>query len=167
MESDIEPPPPVPLSEVQLEALIDGLHSFDATFMFSYRPSTGETVIEVDVEGNPIAVEDFDPLVIPVEFVGSRSGYRDREDFVALLGDGPLAERLTKALGGRRPYRDFGDALDHSSTHPDVLGEWMAFDRARRTRRAIAWLRNYELISEAELDEAFETYADPDVTPRR
>lgn len=73
-----------------------------------------------------------------VDAVGSRSGYRDMEVFIATLEDEHLAEVLSTAISGQGAFRRFKDAL---ARHPEAADRWYAFseDRVRgRARECLA-----------------------------
>ena len=159
-------PPPIPLDQVDLDALSSTLHSFDGYFGFSYKPSTGEIRNEVDEHGNPVDLDAYPPDVVPIEYLGNRGAYRDMEDFIAALGDCPVAERLEQAIRGKHAFRSFKEVLvEHvEQAGQPVKAEWHAFSDARRYRRTITWLRSWDLIDEPTRDAAFATHADPPVT---
>lgn len=87
------------------------------------------------------AEEDEDAVAGPrwlwVEPVGSRSGYRDMEVFIATLEDDHLAEVLTTAIRGHGAFRRFKDAL---APHQEAADRWYAFSEDRVRGRARAWL---------------------------
>lgn len=68
---------------------------------------------------------------------GSRDGYRDMEDFIALVDDDRLAGRLEVAIAGRGAFRRFKDVL---WDQPEPLTQWHAFSDDRHRGRARAWL---------------------------
>jgi len=143
-------PPPVPLDQVDMEALVTALHSFDGYLGFSYCPSTGQVQVEADEQGNPIEVDDYDPLVVPIDYVGNRGSFKDMEDFVALREDADVADRLARALREKRPFRAFADAVYRAEDEgcSGIISEWQEFSEARRTRRALVWLREWDLIDD-------------------
>lgn len=82
--------------------------------------------------------EDEDPeRWLWVDCEGSREGYRDMELFVERLGDGPVADRVARALYGPRPFRRFKDRL---ADEPELLAQWFAFSHDRQRGRARRWL---------------------------
>lgn len=70
-----------------------------------------------------------------VDPVGSRSGYRDMEVFIATLDDEHLAELLSTAISGQGGFRRFKEAI---ARHPEAADRWYAFreDRVRGRARA-------------------------------
>ncbi len=72
-----------------------------------------------------------------VEPEGSRDSFRDMEGFIGTVADAALARRLDTALGGRRPFRHWKDAL---SAWPDELERWYGWSEERRIGRAREWL---------------------------
>jgi hypothetical protein len=69
--------------------------------------------------------------------IGSRSGYRDMEDFIETLGDSGKADRLTIAIEGRGAFRRFKNVLDR---WPEDFTRWHAFSDDRQRGRAREWL---------------------------
>ncbi len=95
---------------------------------------------------------------VVVEPAGSRSGYRDMEDFAALLPDRRVAEMLVRAVAGRGAFRRFGDVL---SDLPEVREQWSRFRNARARRRALDWLESQGLVSAAHAGRVRGSYPDP------
>jgi hypothetical protein len=83
--------------------------------------------------------ESFDPDRWLFFQPASGEGYRDMVDFTTALPDGPLQERLSRALEGRGAFRRFRDVLyDHT---PEVqVKRWLLFRDERRLGRARDWL---------------------------
>jgi Uncharacterised protein family (UPF0158) len=82
--------------------------------------------------------EDGDPQRwLWVDSTGSRSGYRDMEQFIADIDDPEVADRLSIAISGRGAFRRFRDTL---SRWPDLFTRWQAFSDDRQRGRARAWL---------------------------
>lgn len=97
--------------------------------VFDYTEETGG-----DDEGED---EGEDQHWLWVHCEGSRSGYRDMELFLDRVGDGPLADRLARAIQGRGAFRRFKDVL---GDHPALLSRWYGFSDDRQRGRARAWL---------------------------
>lgn len=58
------------------------------------------------------------------------------EDFVATVSDRTAAERLDRALAGRKPFRHFKDAL---LDFPALREAWFEFEHAEHARLAKEW----------------------------
>lgn len=89
--------------------------------------------------------DDDDDRWLWVESEGSRDGYRDMEWFISVLDEPKAAERLGRAIDGRRPFRRFSDELDR---WPDLIGPWLAFSDERKRGRARAWLADQGYAAE-------------------
>jgi len=72
-----------------------------------------------------------------VDPVGSCSGYRDMQLFIATVVDEHLAELLSMAISGKGAFRRFKDAI---ARHPEAADPWYAFSEDRVRGRARAWL---------------------------
>jgi len=72
-----------------------------------------------------------------VRNLGSRSGYRDMEEFIDTVGDPGRADRLAIAIEGRGAFRRFKDVL---ARWPGELDRYFAFSNERHRGRARAWL---------------------------
>jgi hypothetical protein len=82
--------------------------------------------------------EDDDPhRWLWVDSTGSRSGYRDMEQFISDIDDPEVADRLSIAISGRGAFRRFRDTL---SRWPDLMTRFQAFSDDRQRGRARAWL---------------------------
>jgi hypothetical protein len=69
--------------------------------------------------------------------LGSRDAWHDMGDFIELVEDGELADRLERAIHGRGAFRHFKDVL---AEHGDLLHVWFRFADDRKRGRARAWL---------------------------
>jgi hypothetical protein len=79
-------------------------------------------------------------LIEPIE---SSEAFRVMEDFVDQCGDDQLGRALGQALGQRKPFRQFKDAL---AVHPTEREAWFAFER--QAMEAIArWWRGDHVIA--------------------
>ena len=74
----------------------------------------------------------------------SSTGWSDMSDFIDTLDDARLADRLQRAIHGRRPFRHFRDAL---AEHPDELTRFHLFADERQRGRARRWLADHGLRS--------------------
>lgn len=71
---------------------------------------------------------------IEVSRTDSRTGYRDREDFIATVLDPRFQKRPGAAIAGRGAFRRFQDAL---LDDPDERDRWHAFQAARVRARVL------------------------------
>ncbi len=94
---------------------------------------------DLEFRGDEEEDEDDEDRWLYVESEGSRDGYRDMELFIADVeeSDPAFAEELSRALGGRRPFRRFGDAVWR---RPEQLTRWQWFSNDRHRGRARHWL---------------------------
>ena len=90
--------------------------------------------IETDID------HDFEDrsrwLLIGAEGLGA--AYQDMVAFIDTINDTALAERLDRALGGKRAFRRFRSVLDDSSQAD--FTRWHRFSADSQRGRARAWL---------------------------
>ena len=72
-----------------------------------------------------------------VRKLGSRSGYRDMQEFIGTVGDPGRADRLAIAIEGRGAFRRFKDVL---ARWPGELDRYFAYSEERHRGRARSWL---------------------------
>jgi hypothetical protein len=98
-----------------------------------------QSAIDYAVEVGDVDEDDLERSErwLPVEREGSRSGYRDMEDFIETVTDPRRISALVRAIDGRAPFRRFKDAL---AGWPGELDRWLAFSEERRLGRARAYL---------------------------
>ncbi len=78
-------------------------------------------------------VEDgFGKRYVSVPYASSDEGYRDMEDFVEMVKDQDLKEKLCIAIDGRGAFRRFKDVL---LGYPEERERWFKFKDARVTER--------------------------------
>lgn len=82
---------------------------------------------------------------LAVDPLPSAFGYALMEQFAADLGDRAARAALERALGGRRPFRAFKDAL---IDYPQVREAWFRFRDERVLAEAQAWLEVEEIEPE-------------------
>ena len=75
---------------------------------------------------------------------GSREGWWDMSEFAETIDDLALADRLQRAIHGRRAFRRFRDEL---AEHPDELTRFHLFADERQRGRARRWLAEHGLRS--------------------
>ncbi|TDE94795.1 hypothetical protein EXU48_08330 [Occultella glacieicola] len=112
-----------------------------------FDPATGQVIPSfegeaLDADGEPADAGEQD--WVPVEPVGSRTGYGDMEVFTAAVADPAVRRRLELALEGHGPFRRFRDAL-HEAPEP-LRAAWFRFRDARAESRAIEWLVRLDLV---------------------
>jgi hypothetical protein len=72
----------------------------------------------------------------------SHEGWWDMSEFTETVDDPALADRLLRAIHGRRAFRRFRDAL---ADHPDELTRFHLFADERQRGRARRWLADHGL----------------------
>jgi hypothetical protein len=126
-------------------------------------PETGKIVLwtgEGGVDGtNPVDLDDLDLAVIRP--LPSYVWYQDMADFIDLVSDDRAARRLARAINGRGAFRRFKDEL--TEEYPHLLQPWYDFRDTRAARRAVEWLLDESLISDAAADRFFAEHPDPSV----
>ena len=88
-------------------------------------------------------VDDDEDRWLWVE-AGSREGWWDMSEFAETVDDPALADRLQRAIHGRRAFRRFRDEL---AEHPDELTRFHLFADERQRGRARRWLAEHGLRS--------------------
>jgi hypothetical protein len=139
------------LSAFDLEALSEALEDNSPGATWWVDPGTGEVGfltdedrLASDDDPNRLSRDELENRgVLWVEPMGSRAGYADMEDFIALVPDRRAADLLTRAIAGRGAFRRFKDTLYE---FPDLRPHWFTFKDARMERRAVAWLADHRLV---------------------
>ena len=128
------------LERVDLAELAEALEDHSDFTEWWFHPATGE--IEPWTDDMPEAVDP--DLAHPEErgFVfiqplDSSEGYRDLQDFTALVRDPRARDLLERAIEGRGAFRRFKDTLFE---FPELRQAWFKFSDARMERRALEWL---------------------------
>lgn len=96
----------------------------------------------VDEEDLPPGFDAEDLRWIGIEPVESSESWAWMEDFIATLADPHLAEQLSRAIHGRKPFRHFKDVL---AEHPAEREAWFAFERACLTLAAERWCLGWSI----------------------
>lgn len=94
-----------------------------------------------------------------IDPIDSRESYDELAQFAAMVRDPKARDALERAIAGRGAFRRFKDVL---AEYPDLRAHWFKFHDTRLERRAIEWLRDEGLITEAEADRAIAARPDPD-----
>lgn len=112
------------------------------------NPETGEVWLCCDgeipgIDSGDITEEDIEGWVsIPGH--GSQSAYADMVDFVAVVPDPSLRQRLEEALDGSGAFRRFRNVAYDTA---DEIGKaWNRFSDARACARAARWLQAKGLV---------------------
>jgi hypothetical protein len=99
---------------------------------------TGELLPEDELPGWGEGEKAPDnPSLVSVSGVDPAEGFRDMEDFVAIVEDPACRLTLTRALGGRGSFSRFRDAL---SAYPEEREHWFKFKEERVRVRILEWL---------------------------
>lgn len=106
---------------------------------------------------NPIDLEQLD--LLPVEPIPSRVWYTDMVDFAKQVSDAAARQRLARALSGRGAFRRFKNEMYEE--YPDLVSVWQGFHVTRAQRRAVGWLLDQGLISEAAAHDFTADHPDP------
>ena len=106
---------------------------------------------------NPIDLDEV--VLLPIDPLPSHVWYADMADFTCGISDDAARRRLTRALSGRGAFRHFKNELHQE--YPELVSLWHAFRDARAQRRAVGWLLDQELISEAAADGFVVDHPDP------
>lgn len=93
-----------------------------------------------------------------IEPLPSRFGYGDMEDFLAHVADPRAADLLGRAIAGRGAFRRFKDTL---VDFPELRELWFRFRDTRSRRRAIEFLVDESIVSDADARQTLAGLADP------
>jgi predicted nucleotidyltransferase len=131
------------LESVDLGDLANALedHSFEHSWWLD--PETGEIVLWSDYSREQGEPEPEVRGLIPIEPILSHEGYRDMEDFIALVRDPRARELLERAIEGRGAFRRFKDTLFE---FPELREAWFRFHDARMKKRALEWLADGDVV---------------------
>lgn len=145
------------LSVIDLGMLAIALEDHPHDGSWWLNPETGEVWYCGHDLGEPDPEEQGAVFVAPLP---SSEAYRDMEEFISLVPNRRAADLLSRAIGGRGAFRRFKDTLFE---FPDLREAWFRFHDVRAQRRAIAWLRDEELIDEAVAERALAEHLDPQI----
>jgi len=132
---------------VNADELIVALESTDGEVDWYLDLSTGAVVPVVGdlLDEDPSmaeALESEPDRFFPIDPISSHEAFSIMEAFVAGLPQGAPTDRLTAALGQRRPFRHFKDAL---LEWPHIREQWFRFHNARMRQVAEDWITGNEL----------------------
>lgn len=119
--------------------------NFDMDAGWYLDTESGEVLLDRDENGEIIEDMANDPRYLSIEQIPSHEAFAVMADFVDELDDERVAQRLSRALSGRKPFRAFKDAL---CDFPDVREAWFDFEREANLRLAKEWCENHGIISE-------------------
>jgi hypothetical protein len=80
-------------------------------------------------------------------------------DFAEKISDEQAGRRLARAIRGRGAFRHFKDELHEE--YPHLVPVWYAFRDARAQRRAVEWLVDNDLVTEAEAERFLAVHPEP------
>lgn len=147
------------LDRVDLGELCSALEDNSPEDEWWLDPATGELELRSayldGAEGN----EDLLERLVLVDPIGSHEAYADMEDFATRVRDPRARDLLLRAIAGRGAFRRFKDTL---LDFPELREAWFGFHDARMKRRAIAWLRDRELIPADVADGALADIEEPE-----
>lgn len=83
--------------------------------------------------------EGYGDTVIEVPQVETHEAYEDMADFVDMVSDRRLRERLADAIDGRGAFSRFRHTLGQ---HPGERERWFAFKEQRMRQRVLDWLES-------------------------
>ncbi|MBI2310907.1 MAG: hypothetical protein HYU77_00175 [Betaproteobacteria bacterium] len=124
--------------KIKRDDLIDAL-----TFRFELTEGawyldreTGDVLLKTeDLDDLPEDIEE-NPRYLEINAISSHEEFRIMEDFVATVEDIAAADRLGRALEGRKPFRRFKDALPD---YPDLRERWFRFEEDAHAVLAAEW----------------------------
>ncbi|HMB20840.1 MAG TPA: UPF0158 family protein [Spirochaetota bacterium] len=98
-----------------------------------------EDEFEEDVEGySHNLVGRYPDRFLFIEPIESREAFNIMGMFVSTINDDFVRERLGSALSGRKPFRNFKDAL---LDFPEIRERWFEFQYEELKKCAITWLQ--------------------------
>jgi hypothetical protein len=150
------------LDRIDLEELCHALEDHSDLSSWFIDSRTGKLHLFSDSmwDGEDVG-RDFEPPddCHRIEPLDSRESYQDLAEFTAMVRDPKTRDLLERAIAGRGAFRRFKDVL---AEFPELRAAWFKFHDARLERRAIEWLRDEGLVTEAEADRAVAARPDPD-----
>lgn len=94
-----------------------------------------------------------------IEPLSSRESYADMADFADAVVNPQVAGRLHRAITGRGAFRRFKDELWELG---ELRDSWFAFHNARMIKRAVEWLVDEQLVSDAAAESYLNAHPPPD-----
>ncbi len=147
------------LSTVDLGDLVTALDDHSDHGHWLLDAETGEVWFRPhDLDDMPELDPELRSDVRAIDALPPAVGYRDMEDFVAGVTDRRVGDLLSRAIAGRGAFRRFKDTLFE---FPELRQIWFTFRDTRMQRRAIEFLVDEGLISDAEAGAALADLPDP------
>ncbi len=106
---------------------------------------------------NPVEINELD--LIPIDPLPSYVWFQDMADFADGISDSAAGRRLSQALQGRRPFRQFKNQVHEH--HPELISSWHALRDIRAQRRAVEWLLDQGLIHDTAAQQFASDHPDP------
>lgn len=130
--------------EIDPEDLMHALGSHSDSLEISWYLDSETGAVLLDSPDADELPEDFadDPRYIYIEPIESHLAYETMQDFVETLPEGRLADALQHALAGRKPFRQFKDAL---LDYPEARESWFRFEADFEMRQAAAWCAEHDI----------------------
>ena len=115
------------------------LHLLDGALLGAVEDEDTETLPDWQRDMIPIAeaVLAGDENLVEVPRLESRDSFEVMRDFIGQLKDPAARDRLNEAIAGRKPFRQFKDALE---AFPAIREKWFAFEAEEYERLAREWL---------------------------
>ncbi len=88
--------------------------------------------------GIPDDIQD-NPRYLCITPFESYQTYPIMEDFIETLEAGKIADRLTQAINGRKPFRHFKDTL---LEYPGLSEQWFQFEETALIRMTETWCKD-------------------------
>jgi hypothetical protein len=149
------------LEQIDLDELCHALEDHSGLSSWFIDTKSGKLHLLSDSmwDGEDVG-RDFEPpddcrRIHPVD---SSESYDDLAKFTAMVRDPKARDLLERAIAGRGAFRRFKDVL---SEFPELRATWFKFHDTRLERRAIEWLRDENLLSDAEADRGIGARPDP------
>lgn len=109
---------------------------------------SGEVILNPPFDGPALGLDDDDGCEeqeyesdsdrwLAIEGLGSQTGYRDMERFIATCHDARTADLLSRAIDGKGAFRRFRITLE---SWPELENSWYRYDEERWRGRAREWL---------------------------
>lgn len=137
---------------VDTEELIVALDNHGSEHEYYLNLETGDVEIVFDEgisgetdEGLAQDMEEHPEKYRPIRPIPSFRSYNVMVDFVESLEDSKAKRRLSDALEGRKPFRNFKETLRY---FPEIREDWFRFEEQAQKEFAREWLREEEIDAE-------------------
>lgn len=110
-----------------------------------------------DQDGDEVASDNL----IEIGSLSSREWYLDMADFAAGIDVAGASTALQRALEGRGAFRRFRNVL--YDQYEGLVPLWNQFRDTRGRRKAVEWLMDERLITDAEAQNLLSEHADPEL----